>query len=140
MGKEPLTGFNMLNKFMRFLRCREFDPCAPYLRNVSSIVLRRQCRIIFRQLRREDLLLSAEDVSELPDDILEKICFDRGIDISESHREQIEDLRLWLSISNLRNVPDSLLIITRVHEFHGEHFYTDEAAKKDEYLRRVSSL
>lgn len=66
------------------------------------------------------MLLSAEDVSELPDDILEQICFDRGIDISESHREQIEDLRLWLSISNLRNVPDSLLIITRVHEFHGE--------------------
>ena len=41
LGKEPLTGFNMLNKLMRTLRCREFDPCANYLRQISSIVLRR---------------------------------------------------------------------------------------------------
>lgn len=140
LGKEPLTGFNTLNKLMRAIKCSEFDPTHRYLKFVSGIVLHRQLRIMFNQLRREDVLLSAEDISELPSNILDKICFDRGIDIEQSQREKIEDLRLWQSISNLRNVPNTLLIITRVQDFGGEEFYTDEAAKKDDYLRQVTIL
>jgi len=74
----------------------------------------------------EDQLLSMEDMSQIPENTLAKICFDRGIDLEKSHREQVEDLRLWLSISNLRNVPHSLLLITRVQDFSKDVIENDE--------------
>lgn len=70
--------------------------------------------------------MSAEDISKIPEEILNKICFDRGIDLDKSQREKVEDLRLWLSISNLRNVPPSLLLITRINDFAGEIVQNDE--------------
>jgi len=86
----------------------------------------RELNIIFNRLRMEDQLLSMEDMSQIPENTLAKICFDRGIDLDKSHREQVEDLRLWLSISNLRNVPHSLLLITRVQDFSRDVIENDE--------------
>jgi len=45
---------------------------------------------------------------------------------------------LWLSISNLRNVPHSLLLIARINDFASESFAIDEDETADEILRRVS--
>lgn len=94
--------------------------------------------MFFNRLRTEDLLLSNEDISKIPEDTLDRICFDRGIDIDMTNREQIEDLRLWLSISNLTNVPHSLLLTTRVNDFASENYVIDENEQQDEILRKVS--
>jgi len=56
----------------------------------------------------------------LPNDVIQKICFERGINIEQNIKSMIEDLKLWLSISNLRNVPNSLLLATRVNDFIGD--------------------
>jgi hypothetical protein len=93
--------------------------------------------MLFRRLRQEDQLISAEDLHSLPEAELDRICFDRGINIDQTQREQIEDLRLWLSISNLRNVPHSLLLIARINDFASESFAIDEDETADEILRRV---
>ena len=55
-----------------------------------------------------------------------KICFKRGININQTIKEQKEDLKLWLSISNQRNVPHSLLLIARVSDFNSGMFKIDE--------------
>jgi hypothetical protein len=48
-------------------------------------------------------------------------------------------LKLWLSISNLRNVPHSLLIATRVKDFASEQFSIDDNETQEEILRRSKS-
>lgn len=63
------------------------------------------------------------------------MCFDRGIDLSQTRAEKLEDLRLWLSISNLMNVPHSLLLITRVNDFAGEILKNDEDRLVDNIVR-----
>lgn len=118
------------------LRLPQVDPTSKWVYYYTKTFLVRELNVLFNRLRMEDQLLSAEDVSKIPDDILSRICFDRGIDLDKSHREQVEDLRLWLSISNLRNVPHTLLLITRVNDFAGEDILNDEDAYHDEVIRR----
>jgi hypothetical protein len=66
-------------------------------------------------------------------------CFRRGIEIQDRTRDQkIKDLRLWLSISNLRNVPNVLLLFSRIIEYADDIFEIDEDEDEYEVLRRVS--
>ena len=83
-------------------------------------------------------MLRAEDVHLFPEEELDRICFNRAINIDQTHREKVEDLRLWLSISNLRNVPHSLLLIARINDYTSEIFAVDDDETPDEILRRVS--
>lgn len=93
------------------------------------------------RLRKEDQLISqdAAQLKKLPKDLLKKICFERGINIEQSLKDQIEDLKLWLSISNLRNVSHSLLISTRLNDFEGQKFEIDVDETQEEILRRSKS-
>jgi hypothetical protein len=52
----------------------------------------------------------------------------------------MKDLKLWLSISNLRNVPHSLLLYSRIADYANEDLF-EISDDEDEYevLRRVSS-
>lgn len=43
---------------------------------------------------------------------------------------------MWLSISNLRNVPDSLLLYTRINDFTNDMFEISEDEDEEEVLRR----
>ena len=45
-------------------------------------------------------------------------------------------MKLWLSISNQRNVPHSLLLIARVSDFNSGMFKIDEDETQEEILRR----
>lgn len=85
-------------------------------------------------------MISAEEVHNIPEEELDRICFNRAINIDQSHREKVEDLRLWLSISNLRNVPHSLLLIARINDYTSEIFAVDNDETTEEILRRVSLL
>ena len=77
----------------------------------------RELNMRFRQLRKEDLLLDMEDIDNFTEDQLTKVCFQRGININQSRGGQLKDLKLWLSISNKRNVPHTLLLVTMISEF-----------------------
>ena len=77
-------------------------------------------------MRREDVHLDFEGLADLTEDDIVKICFKRGININQTIKEQKEDLKLWLSISNQRNVPHSLLLIARVSDFNSGMFKIDE--------------
>lgn len=81
-----------------------------------------------------------EHLNELDPSVIQKICFERGINTEQSLKHQIEDLKLWLSISNLRNVPHSLLLVTRVNDFSSDQFEIDDNETQDEILRRVSTI
>ena len=54
----------------------------------------------------------------------------------DAKREKKEDLKLWLSISNQRNVPNSLLLLSRVNDFMNDLFEIDEDEDEQEVLRR----
>jgi hypothetical protein len=92
--------------------------------------------MLFRRLRNEDTILSAEDLFEFPEEQIDVICFNRGINIDQKFSRKIEDLRLWLSISNLRNVPHSLLLLSRIQDFQNDSFNIDSDETSDEILRR----
>ena len=48
------------------------------------------------------------------------------------------DLKLWLSISNLRDVPPQMLLFAMVREFMNDTFEVDENDTQEDILRRVS--
>jgi hypothetical protein len=50
----------------------------------------------------------------------------------------MKDLKLWLSISNLRNVPNSLLLYSRIADYADDLFEISEDEDDLEVLRRVS--
>jgi hypothetical protein len=49
----------------------------------------------------------------------------------------MKDLKLWLSISNLRNVPHSLLLYSRIADYAEDLFEISEDEDEFEVLRRV---
>lgn len=86
-------------------------------------------------------MLGFENMDAFTDRELDKICFRRGINIHDQNRKQkMEDLKLWLSISNQRNIPHSLLLLIRVNDFSFNQFKIDENETQDEILRRVSGI
>ena len=51
------------------------------------------------------------------------MCICRGIEIDKkTQNEKIKDLKLWLALSNLRNVPNSLLLCSRLSLFADDLF------------------
>jgi hypothetical protein len=51
-------------------------------------------------------------------------------------KEKYGDLKLWLSISNQRNVPHSLLLYSRINDFCNDMFEISEDEDDQEVLRR----
>ena len=72
--------------------------------------------------------------------MLDKACHRRAIKLEATRREKLEDLKLWLAISNLRNVPHSMLLLTRINDYANEMFSINENETREEVLRRVSIL
>ena len=95
--------------------------------------------LYFRRIRREDELISFDSLEKYSEQELDFYCFQRGIEIQGRAREQkIKDIRLWMAISNLRNVPHSLLLFSRITEQTEDLFKIDEDEDEYEILRRVS--
>ena len=85
---------------------------------MTKMLVARELNMYFRKLRLEDSWLDMEDIGNYPEAQLTKICFQRGINITQSRPEQLRDLKLWLEISNKRNVPHSLLLWVVLNDFH----------------------
>jgi hypothetical protein len=76
-----------------------------FVKHIIKKILARELNMLFRRSRNKDTILSAGDLFEFPEEQIDIFCFKRGINIDQKFNRKIEDLRLWLSISNLRNVP-----------------------------------
>jgi len=93
----------------------------------------------FNRLRKEDEALSFDRLDQYSEDEINAMCFRRGIEIdSQNKKEKIQDLKLWLSISNQRNVPHSLLLYTRINDFMHDIFEVRPTDNEQSLLRRVS--
>ena len=85
--------------------------------------------------------MSFEQLDKYTEEELNYICFKRGIEIqNKSFDQKMKDLKLWLSISNLRNVPNSLLLFSRILDYASEDLF-EISDDEDEYevLRRAKS-
>lgn len=154
MSHEPVTGLGTINRIIRmpvqvvnFVTGASFKPFK-LTPNTNFLVaayckyfVKRDLNMLLTRLRNEDQLISAEeDLSKLSPALLAQICLERGINIEQSVAKQIEDLKLWLSISNLRNVPNSLLIYSRLKDYYDDgQFEIDDDETTEEILRRVST-
>lgn len=134
MSHEPITGlktlnnivtmpFNLIYKLTKYrIKFELKHDSNRVLSTYAKYFIVRDLQLFFSRLRNEDQLISAElDVLEkFPPEFIQKICFERGIQIDQPIKGQIEDLKLWLSISNLSNVPHSLLFASRINDFQAE--------------------
>lgn len=82
MSISPVTGFNTINNLIR-ISGKSIPIDGPITGKFSKLVVARELNMLFRQLRREDLILGAENFENLTERELDKICFRRGINIHE---------------------------------------------------------
>jgi hypothetical protein len=139
MSLNPVTGLNTINNILRAAKLK-IPIDAPVIRYFTRMILTRELNLYFGRLRREDELMSFEQVEKFSEDELNLICFRRGIEIqSKSYDQKMKDLKLWMSISNLRNVPHSLLLYSRIADYASEDLF-EISEDEDEYevLRRVN--
>lgn len=82
-------------------------------------------------------MIEFDQIKSFSDDQLDFACFERGIQVdSRSNEKKVKDLKLWLSISNLSNVPDSLLLFSRLLQDEEDMFDFDRDEGEYEILRR----
>ena len=83
MSIEPVTGLNTINNILRLFKV-QVDPELPIIKIMTQMLVARELNMYFRKLRKEDLLLDTEDIHQYSEQELTKICFERGINISQS--------------------------------------------------------
>lgn len=140
MSLNPFTGLNTINNMLRLFKVK-IPIDARIVKIFTRMVLTRELNIYFNRLRQEDELMSFEHVEKFSDEMLDFICYRRGIEINnKTYDQKMKDLKLWLSISNLRNVPHSLLLYSRIADYASEDLF-EISEDEDEYevLRRAQS-
>ena len=125
MSISPVTGLNTINNIIK-LSGKQIPVDGHIIKNFTKLIVARELNMLFKQIRKEDLILGFESLESFNDEELDKICFRRGINIKEqSRKEKLEDLKLWLAISNQRNIPNMLLFLTRINDFSRNLFKID---------------
>ena len=139
LGIEPVTGFNTINNILGIFRLR-ISLTTPGIEFIARKILARELNMYINRIRQEDTILSFEPLDSYTEEQINKICFRRGIDIDKQDlKERKNDIKLWLSISNQRNVPHSLLVFTRAHDYTSEMFEISDDEHDFEILRRSPS-
>ena len=142
MSLEPVTGFNLINNVIRLFSLKRLEiPLEwPIVRHIAQLILTRELNMYFSRLRKEDEVLGFDEIKAFDEEQIDQICFKRGIEIDkQTLEEKRNDLKLWLSISNQRNVPHTLLLYTRINDYCNDLFEISEDEDDTEILRRVSS-
>jgi LETM1-like protein len=123
MGLNPVTGLNTLNNILRVAKVK-IPLDAPVIKYLTQAIMTRELNLYFNRLRKEDELMSFEHVEKFDEETLNLICFRRGIEIqNKTYDQKMKDLKLWLSISNLRNVPHTLLLYSRIQDYASEDIF-----------------
>ena len=140
MSLSPVTGINTINNLLRAVK-QNIPIDAPVIKYLTKIFLTRELNLYFNRLRSEDELMSFEKMEKFTEEDLNFTCFRRGIEIQDKTYEQkMKDLKLWMSISNLRNVPHTLLLYSRIADYTDDLFQISEDEDEYEVLRRVRNL
>ncbi len=122
MSLNPVTGLNTINNLLKPIKLK-IPIDAPVVKILTKMIISREINLYFRRLRDEDVLMSFEKLENLSEQELNFICYRRGIEISDkSYESKMKDLKLWMSISNLRNVPHSLLLYSRIADYADDLF------------------
>jgi hypothetical protein len=122
MGLNPVTGLNTINNIIRVFRTK-IPLDAPVIKYMTKLILTRELNLYFNKLRKEDMMMSFENIDKFTEEELNTICLRRGINFEDKTREaRVKDLKLWMAISNLRNVPHSLLLYSRIADYTDELF------------------
>jgi hypothetical protein len=122
MSLNPVTGINTINNLLKPFKTK-IPIDAPGIKYLTKMIITRELDLYFKNLRNEDVLMSFEQIDSMVEEDLNYICYRRGIEIEEKTREaKLKDLKLWMSISNLRNVPHSLLLYTRIIDYAEDLF------------------
>jgi hypothetical protein len=138
MGLNPVTGLNTINNMLRLFKVK--IPIDGFMvKYVTRLFMTRELNLYFSKLRKEDEIISFESLDAFSEAEIDAMCFMRGIDIqNQPLQKKVKDLKLWLSISNLRNVPHSLLLYSRIEDYANDMFEMSEDEDEYEVLRRVS--
>jgi hypothetical protein len=141
MSMTPVTGLSVINNMLRLFKVK-IPVDAPIIRIFTKLILTRSLNLYFDKIRKEDELMSFDVVDKFNEEELDSVCFKRGINISEevTHSSKLKDLKLWMAISNLRNIPHSILLYSRIVDFTENVFEISEDEDEYEVLRRVSYI
>ena len=117
MGFEPVTGLGAINNILKYMKLN-VSLEAPVVRLFTKFMIQRSLNLYFGNIRHEDELLTFENLEHFTDEELNYVCYRRGIQFyDKTYAQKMKDLNLWLSISNLRNVPHSLLLYARIVDY-----------------------
>ena len=139
MSLTPVTGLNIINNFLKFFRVK-IPLDVPVIKLFTKLILARSLNLYFDRLRKEDELMSFEVIDNFTEAELNSVCFKRGINLDQSTISKTKDLKLWIAVSNLRNVPHSLHLYSRIIDFTENLFEISEDEDEFEVLRRVSYI
>ena len=123
MGLNPVTGLNTINNILRIAKVK-IPLDAPVIKFMTQAIMVRELNLYFTRLRKEDELMSFEQIEKFTEEELNFICYRRGIEIqNKSFEQKMKDLKLWIAISNLRNVPHSLLLYSRLADYASQDIF-----------------
>lgn len=94
----------------------------------SDAILRYRLRSKMRRLKADDRLIYWEGVNSLSTEELMYACKERGMKIGVSKKELQKQLREWIELSFDKNIPSSLLIVSRAFVFN-DKVQSEEAIK-----------
>lgn len=80
MSKNPVTGLNTINNLLR-ITGKSIPVDAPMLSKLTSLIVARELNMLFNRLRSDDVLIAQEDITTFTEEQIDRICFDRGINI-----------------------------------------------------------
>jgi hypothetical protein len=130
MSLQPITGLNTINNLIKLFKI-QIPVDNKYVEWLTRRILFREFKLYMKKLRKDDSMLRFDEIDQMDDPFLNRMCFERAIPISILNRNQkIIELKKWHTLSNLRNVPDTLLFYCRVIKFSdipsNIENYTDE--------------
>ncbi len=80
MGLNPVTGLNTINNILRITKIK-IPIEGPVIKYLTQAIMVRELNLYFNRLRKEDELMSFEQVEKFNEDELNFICYRRGIEI-----------------------------------------------------------
>lgn len=75
-----MTGLNTINNILKIAKL-QVPLEAPIINIFTRMILTRELNMLFTHLRKEDLIIGQTEIEDYTEEVLDKMCFDRGINI-----------------------------------------------------------
>ena len=87
MSLQPVTGINTLNNILKLFRL-QIPIDHPTVHWMTRRILVRELFLYMKKLRKDDSILRFDEIEELDNESLDRLCFERGLPISILNRNQ----------------------------------------------------